>query len=282
MKIIQIQKHNLPQYATIIPDSLLRYPNEIFVCAQDDIPYGAIVLENLNKHLGITWLWVAPEKKGQKIGSALLAKAYQFAKENQYTAITIAYDPDESWAIILEYMLAQMGFELYMAPFTKYYITAQMLQSSPLMKNYHQKENQVPHTIALSSLSTKELARFQFQCQKYNNLLLSHINFSKAAPEKTRLLYRDDKLIGLTLVNFANVPGEYELSMVYIDPTYNTLLPTLFRETAQELLKDANSFSAVYFTCVVNTTVRLADALLGETKKTIKQMCHGILEIPIH
>ena len=144
-----------------------------------------------------------------------------------------------------------------------------MLQSSPLMKNYHQKENQVPHTIALSSLSTKELARFQFQCQKYNNLLLSHINFSKAAPEKTRLLYRDEKLIGLTLVNFANVPGEYELSMVYIDPTYNTLLPTLFRETAQELLKDANSFSAVYFTCVVNTTVRLADALLGETKKTI-------------
>ena len=112
--------------------------------------------------------------------------------------------------------------------------------------------------------------------------MLSHISFSKAAPEKTRLLYHDDKLIGLTLINFANEPGEYELSMVYIDPTYNTLLPTLFRETAQELLKDANSFSAVYFTCVVNTTVRLADALLGETKKTIKQMCHGILEIPVH
>lgn len=70
-----------------------------------------------------------------KLGSALLVKAYKFAKQNQYSALTIAYDPDEPWTIILEYMLSKMGFQLLISPVSKYHITAEMLLSSPLMRN---------------------------------------------------------------------------------------------------------------------------------------------------
>lgn len=279
MKLVQIQKHNLPQYASILPESLLRYPCEIFVCVKNELPCGAIALEKLENRLGITWFWVAPKQRRLKLGSALLIKAYHFAKENHYTAITIAYDPDEPWAAILEYMLAKIEFQLFTSPFTKYRITAEKLSDAPLMRNFHIYEDRPSRTKALSALSPKDMTRLQLQCQKDNNLLLSHSNFSKAAPQKTRLFYHENQLKGLTMVNFTNVPGEYELAMVYLHPAYTTSGPTLFRETAAELLKDSNHFSALQFTCVTNTTVRLADVLLGDTEKTMKPMCHGILKL---
>ncbi len=282
MKLIQINKHNLPQYSFILPATLLHYPCEIFVCVKDEIACGAIALEQMGTHLGIIWFWVAPEKRKMKLGSALLAKAYQFAKQNQYTALTIAYNPNESWAFILEYMLSQMGFHLLMSPFTKYYVSAKALLSSPLMRNFNLSKNQPTRTQPLANLSTKDFAMLQLQCKNDSNPLLNHINFSNAVPQKTRLFYHENRLKGLTLINFSNSPGEYELAMVYINPAYNTFGPTLFRETALELLKDANSFSALRFTCVSNTAVRLADVLLGETEKTVEQMCHGILKIPVY
>jgi len=281
MKLIQIQKYNLPQYASILPDSLLRpFHGEIFVCAEDEIPYGVIALEDLDRHLGINWLWVAPEKRRMKLGSALLNKALQFAIQHKYAALTIAYDPEESWVPVLEYMLSQMGFQLLMSPFTKYRITADTLSASPLMRNYHLKKTRLPRTHALADISPKDTTKLKFQYKEDNNLLLSHSDFSKADRQKTRLLYDKNELKGLTLVNSTNIPGEYELAMVYLNPAYIALAPILFEETAMELLKDSNGFSAIQFTCVVNTSVRLADVLLGKPQSTVKQMCHGILEIP--
>lgn len=282
MKILQLQKHNLSEYASILPDSILHSHYEIFVCIKDEIACGAIALEESGKYLGIIWLWIAPEKRQMKLGSALLAKAYKFAKQNQYSALTIAYEPDEPWTIILEYMLSKMGFQLLISPVSKYHITAEMLLSSPLMRNINSTKNSPPRTKSLASLSPKDLTKFQLQCQKDNNVLLNHINFSKADPHKTRLYYLENELKALTLINFSNSPGEYELAMVYINPAHNAIVPTLFRETATELLKDSNNFSALQFTCVSNTAVRLTDTLLGETRKTIKQMCHGILEMPVY
>ena len=281
MKLIQIQKHNLAQYISILPDSLLRYPGEIFVCAEDDIPCGAIVLEKLGRQLGINWLWVAPEKRRMKLGSALLMRAYQFAKQQQYSALTIAYDPDEPWAAILEYMLARMGFHLLMSPFTKYRITSEALLNSPLMRNFHTKKSHTMRTHALADLSPRDLTKLKLQYKDDSNLLLSHSDFSKADPQKTRLLYDKNILKGLTLINYTNTPGEYELAMIYLNPAHTSIGPMLFEETAAELLKTPNGFSALRFTCVVNTSVRLADLLLGETEKSIKQMCHGILEMPV-
>lgn len=280
MKLIQIQKYNLPQYASILPSTLLRCPGEIFVCAENEIPYGAIMLEKLGSHLGINWLWIAPEKRRQKLGSALLLKAYQYAKQHQYTALTLSYNPEESWAAILEYMLAKMGFHLLMSPFVKYRITSDALLASPLMRTYQIQTDRPLRTQALASLSPKTLTKLLFQCKEDNNLLLSHSNFSNADPQKTRLIYDGNILKGLSLVNFTNVLGEYELAMIYLHPAHIAVGPALFRETAAELLKDSKGFSVLQFTCVVNTSVRLADTLLGTAEKTIKPMCHGILEMP--
>lgn len=281
MKLIQLKRHNLSQYASILPDALLRRPGEIFICSENEIPYGVLSLEKLGSALGINWLWTAPEKRRQKLGSALLLKACQFAKQHQYAALTIVYDPDESWAAILEYMLAKKGFHLMMSPFSKYRITKETLLSSPLMRSFPMAKERPQYTQSLASLSPKALTKLLFQCQKDHNLLLSSSSFSNADPQKTRLIYEGSRLKGLTLVNSTNTPGEYELALAYLNPAYITLGPILFRETAAELLKDSDRFSALYFTCVVNTSVRLADALLGTGEKNVKQMCHGILEIAI-
>lgn len=281
MKLIHVQKQNLLQYASILPDSILRCPEEIFVCTEDELPCGSIAFEKLGNQLAINWLWVEPEKRRQSIGSALLMQACQFAKQYQYTALTIAYDPDEPWAAILEYMLAKMGFHLLMSPFVKYRITPDALSASPLMRHFPIQKDRPQRTQSLASLSPKALTQLLSQCHKDNNLLLSHSDFSNADPQKTRLIYDRNKLKGLTLIHSTNIPGEYELAMVYLSPAHTAIAPTLFRETVMELLKDSKGFSALQFTCVVNTAVRLADALLGETEKSIKQMCHGILEMPI-
>lgn len=281
MKLIKIQKHNFLQYASILPESLLHDNYEIFVCAKDEIPCGVIALEKTGAYLGIIWLWVASEKRRQKIGSLLLLKAYQFAQQYQYDAITIAYDPDEPWAAILEYMLSQLDFDLYISPYTKYCITAEMLSTSPLLRNTKLKKDNSTRTHALASLSSKDYLTIQLQCKKDNNYLLSNIDYSRADTEKTRLIFYKDRLIGLTLINYTNTPGEYELAMVYINPAYQNYGLTLFRETALELLKDTSTFSVLKYTCVNNTGVWLTNTLIGDMPKTIKRMCHGILEMPI-
>lgn len=280
MELIRIQKHNMFKYASFLPDFALRNQGDIFVCVKEENPCGAIVLEDLERSLGISWLWVEPEMRRMKIGASLLAKAYQFAMQQHYTALTVAYDPEESWAPILEYMLAKMGFQLLMSPFTQYYISSEELLASPLMNKYRRQEASLSLSQALGSLSPKDLIKIQMQCREDKNLLLSSIDFSKADPQKTRLLYQENKIKGLTLVNFTNTLGEYELALVYLDPSYTAMGPTLFRETVAELLKDTGTILKLRFTCVTDISVRLADALLGKTGKNIKQMCHGILEMP--
>lgn len=281
MKLIQIQKHNFSQYASILPESLLHNHYEIFVCIKDEKPCGAIALEKIGTHLGITWLWVMPEERRKKLGSLLLSKAYQYAKQYQYTALTIAYDPDEPWATVLEYMLSQWGFDLFISPYTKYHITAEMLLASPLMHNVYLKTDSPTRTQALASLSPKDLTSLRLQWEKNNDYLLNNINFSNADTQKTRLFFHEGKLKGLTLVNYTDTPGEYELAMVYLNPAYRNFGPTLFKETAHELLKDSETFSALKYTCVTNIGVQLTDVLIGDIPKTIKQMCHGILEISV-
>lgn len=281
MKLIQLQKYDLPQYASILPDSILHCPGEIFVCTENKLPCGAIVLEKLGNHLGINWLFIVPGMRRRKLGSALLKKACLFAKQHSFTALTITYDPDEPWTAILEYMLAKIGFRLLMFPFTRYRITPDVLLASPLIHNFPMPKEGRRYTQAFADLSPQILTKLLFQCQKNHDLLLSRSNFSNADPQKTRFIYDGNKLKGLTLVHSTNTPGEYELALVYLNPAHLATGPALFRETAYELLKDSNGFSALQFTCVVHSAVRLADALFGKAEKNRKQICHGILEMSI-
>jgi len=278
MELIKVEKYDLYKYADCFPDDVLRHSGNIFACIENDSVYGVVALESMKGYMCISWIWVEPDMRRKGIGTALLASACQFVKEQNYLALTIVYDPEKPQSDVLQYMLAKLGFHLLMYPFSNYHITRETLLASPLMRGFDIEKPFKPHTRALSELSGKELHRLLLLCEEKDVHFVSRADFSNADPQKTRLIIENGELHGIVLITKTDFPGEYELPIMFVSHSHSPMGALLLREAATELLRDPCGFSSVRFTCVSESSSRLADALLSNAEKSIKHTCEGILE----
>lgn len=278
MELIKVEKHELYEYATFLPETVLRHCKDIFVCVEGDSLYGAIALEDLDGYMNISWIWVEPEVRRKGIGTAMLTHACYFAKEQSSRAVTVAYDPENELSDVLQYMFAKLGFHLLMHKFESYCITKDDLLNSPIMKGFDIEKKHISHTRALEDISHKEFIGLMLFCEDKGLHFISRCDFSKADPKKTRLIVENDELRGIIIVNTTEIPGEYEVSVMFVDQAHSSLGVLLLRECVTEFLRDPRGFSSICFTCVVESSRRLAAGLFTNVEKSVKQMCEGVLE----
>ena len=134
MKLIKVEKYDLPKYAHMLPESVLHHCKDIFACVDGDTINGIVALEKLDGYMSIALIWVEEDMRRKGIGTALIKCACYCAKEQGSPAVTIVYDPEETYSSVLEYILAKIGFNLMMYQSESYRITDEDIKSSPLMR----------------------------------------------------------------------------------------------------------------------------------------------------
>lgn len=281
MALTVITDHNIEAFRSILPQGTISGKAKLFGWVEADVACASAVLEEMNEEYSLVWLWVAPAYRRRGIGGALLDAVCRFAVQSGGNWLSIDYSAEEEWSRILSYLLLLRGFRLERVVLPQYRLHMEALGDVWFMK---QMENgqESQSIIPLQRLDVQQLKRIMERLEYQKKYLVSRADFGAADGECSMVLLKEGELKGVTLIRKTDAEGLMCLELFYLDPKYITSGMALLRQTIQAILRQPEELREIQFTCISDSSLQLAQRLLGDTGREDRRIFSGVLELEFY
>lgn len=276
MELTRIEQKNIHAFQEILPPYKQYQPAQRLGCVVDDTAVGSAVVYMTEDGYNLSWLWVAPEYRGQGIGGALLDEICEIAAESHTTGreLTVTYPADAPWGAVLEYMLWKRGFSVLVYTYPQYCVTREQLMTSPLMTRA--KRGKRSGIVPLSQLTKLQLRELVVENRQRKNYIISHADFERVDEERSMVLLQDGSVEGLLLVSTAEADDILNLDLLYLSKAALNWSLALLRQTAQTALEHPAGLRELRFICIDEAGTRLCEKLLGVQQTVAVRYCHAV------
>ena len=276
MNITGITQENLHAFQAILPLAQKYQSTCMFGCVMDDTAVGTVVIRGAEEDYAITWLWVAPQFRGQGIGSALLDKVCEMTKKESRHSLILTYPSDEPWTAVLEYMLIARGFTVLVHTYPGFYFTGKQLLEAEFMKKFEEIAN--PGILPLGKVSHLVLRQLILEGRQRSAYPITTTDLERADGERSLALVRDGQIHGLTLVSTFGAEDMLSLDLLYLKKAGINEALALLKQTAIAALRHPAGLRGFHFICTEEAGTKICSRLMGPQEAVMVEYCHGVLD----
>ena len=275
MKIRIMERKTELEAGGLVPPGLIRPHTTVLGCEDQDGYAGAAVLLEKGSRYTLLWLFVAPEKRRNGYGDALLKGAAAWAKKQGADRLSVVYEAACESGPVLEYMLSRQHFLLKLERTARVRITRQQLTASALMKFPNMPLRGGSSITPLSHVGTLQLKRLIERCEKHGDSLVSQADYSQADAGRSMALLSGQEIQGMVLVRHESEDGIVSIPLFFIEKEFVSDSVGLLKKVAETLLEPAAGLKILEFSCMEHSVLKLADRFAAEKEIIWDEMVTG-------